>query len=340
MSSVLIIAEAGVNHNGSLELAYELIDAAAAAGADVVKFQTFKAAQLVTSKAQKAIYQQHNDPTEDDSQLSMLSKLELPLDWHNLLKKRAEDNGIIFASTGFDPDSLDFLEALQIPFFKIPSGEITNRPLLEHVAKKRREIILSTGMANLDEIEQAIHVLVEGGIQREQITVLHCNTEYPTPMVDVNLRAMLTIQSVLNVKIGYSDHTLGIEVPIAAVAMGAKVLEKHFTLDKTLPGPDHKASLEPQELKAMVSAIRNIELAISGSGQKVPSSSEQKNIAVARKSICYAEDLQPNQVISKSSLIMLRPGSGVSPMDYHEVLGKKINKHVRKGDLFDWSDIS
>jgi N,N'-diacetyllegionaminate synthase len=340
MSKVLIIAEAGVNHNGSLELAFDLIDAAASAGADIVKFQTFKAAQLVTSSAQKASYQHQNDPTEDSSQLAMLSKLELPLEWHYRLKKRAEDNGIIFASTGFDLDSIDFLESLQMPFFKIPSGEITNRPLLEHVAKKGQEIILSTGMATLEEIEQAIHVLIEGGIKRTQITVLHCNTEYPTPMADVNLRAMHTIQSDLNVKIGYSDHTLGIEVPIAAVAMGARVIEKHFTLDNAMPGPDHKASLEPLELKAMVSAIRNIELAIGGSGQKVPSASELKNKVVARKSICYAKDLNPNEIISKSHLIMLRPGSGVSPMEYQQVLGKKLNKQVNKGDLFEWSDIS
>jgi N-acetylneuraminate synthase/N,N'-diacetyllegionaminate synthase len=339
MNKVLIIAEAGVNHNGSLDLALKLVDAAAAAGADVVKFQTFKAQQLASTSAKKASYQQDNDPSEDNTQLAMLSKLELPLEWHYTLKKHAEAQGITFASTAFDIDSLNFLAELGLPFFKIPSGEITNRPLIEHIAKLGKEVILSTGMATVSEIKEAIDVLLEGGISRTQITVLHCNTEYPTPMEDVNLHAMLAIQKELNVQVGYSDHTLGIEVPIAAVAIGARVIEKHFTLDQTMTGPDHKASLEPAALKQMVQAIRNIELAISGTGEKAPSPSEIKNIAVARKSICYASDMMPNDIISEAHLIMLRPGTGVSPMEYRQLIGKKLNRPVRKGDLFDWTDI-
>ena len=261
MSNVFIIAEAGVNHNGDLAKAYELIDVAAASGADCVKFQTFKADKLVSKEAKKALYQQSNLPSKDDSQFEMLKKLELSEEWHHLLKNYAISKGILFASTGFDEESVAFLDQLGQPFFKIPSGEITNKPLIEFIAKRGKEVILSTGMATMLEIEQTIAVLEQNGLLKSEISVLHCNTEYPTPMKDVNLLAMVKMHQSLGVNIGYSDHTLGIEVPIAAVALGAKIIEKHFTLDRTLPGPDHAASLEPAELKEMVEAIRNIELA-------------------------------------------------------------------------------
>jgi N,N'-diacetyllegionaminate synthase len=339
MSKILIIAEAGVNHNGNLDIALQLVDAAADAGADVVKFQTFKAESLVSVSAKKAAYQQANDPSEDTSQLAMLKRLELPEEWHLLLKNRAEEKGIGFASTGFDKESIDFLHHIGIPFYKIPSGEITNKPLLEYVAKKGKEVILSTGMATLEEVDQAISVLMKSGLQKEQLTVLHCNTEYPTPMKDVNLLAMQTIQRELNVKIGYSDHTLGIEIPIAAAALGAVVIEKHFTLDRDMEGPDHRASLEPGELSNMIRAIRNVELAISGTGIKSPSESEKKNIEVARKSMHYVRDLKKDDVLTENDLVMLRPGSGVSPMEIDQVLGKQIRKSVSQGDQFSWKDI-
>lgn len=339
MTKVIIIAEAGVNHNGDLDKALQLIDVAAEAGADCVKFQTFKAEKLVSSSAQKAEYQKSNLPSEDNSQLAMLKKLELSEAWHHQLKTHADSKGILFASTGFDEDSVAFLDQMGQPFFKIPSGEITNKPLIEFIANRGKEIILSTGMATMKEIEDAVHLLEKQGVKKNHITVLHCNTEYPTPMKDVNLQAMLTIQDKLGVKIGYSDHTLGIEVPIAAVALGAKVIEKHFTLDRTLPGPDHTASLEPSELKAMVAAIRNIELAISGSGIKEPSPSELKNMVVARKSIHYANDLTENHLISINDLVMKRPGDGVSPMLLDDIIGKRISRLVKGGDQFSWEDI-
>jgi N,N'-diacetyllegionaminate synthase len=339
MTKIFIIAEAGVNHNGDLDKALQLIDVAADAGADCVKFQTFKAEKLVSSSAQKAAYQQSNLPSEDNSQLAMLKKLELSEAWHHQLKAHADSKGILFASTGFDEDSVAFLDQMGQPFFKIPSGEITNKPLIEYIAKLRKEIILSTGMATMNEIEDAIHLLEKQGVDKKQITVLHCNTEYPTPMKDVNLRAMLTIQENLGVKVGYSDHTLGIEVPIAAAALGAKVIEKHFTLDRTLSGPDHAASLEPSELKSMVAAIRNIELAIGGSGIKESSPSELKNMVVARKSIHYSKELTEYHVISINDLVMKRPGDGVSPMLLDEIVGKSINRSVKEGDQFSWEDI-
>lgn len=339
MTKVFIIAEAGVNHNGDLEKALQLIDVAADAGADCVKFQTFKAEKLVSSSAQKAEYQQSNLPSEDNSQLAMLKKLELSEAWHHQLKAHADSKGILFASTGFDEDSVAFLDQMGQPFFKIPSGEITNKPLIEFIANRGKEIILSTGMATMKEIEDAVHLLEKQGVDKNHITVLHCNTEYPTPMKDVNLRAMLTIQDKLGVNIGYSDHTLGIEVPIAAVALGARVIEKHFTLDRAFPGPDHAASLEPSELKAMVAAIRNIELAISGSGIKEPSPSELKNMVVARKSIHYAKELTENHLISINDLVMKRPGDGVSPMLLDDIIGKRISRLVKEGDQFSWEDI-
>jgi N,N'-diacetyllegionaminate synthase len=328
MKHVIIIAEAGVNHNGDLEKALELIDYAAAAGADYVKFQTFKADKLVNTKARKADYQIKNMQGESDTQYEMLKKLEMGDDWYTVLMDRCNKKGIHFLSTGFDVDSIDFLNKLEIPFYKIPSGELTNKPYLQHIARKGKDIILSTGMANLQEVKDAVEVIENEGIKRENIIVLHCNTEYPTPMEDVNLLAMNQMASELGVKVGYSDHTLGIEVPIAAVALGACVIEKHFTIDRTLPGPDHAASLEPDELKAMVIGIRNIEKAIGGSGIKEPSESEKKNIAIARKSIHVNKSLPKGSIIGEDDIIALRPGDGISPMHVEQVVGKELRKDV------------
>ena len=320
----VIIAEAGVNHNGDLVKALDLIDAAAAAGVDFVKFQTFKAETIVNPSAQKADYQIKNMSGESNTQFEMLKKLEMGLDWYAVLIQRCQEKGVKFLSTGFDSDSIDFLESLEIPFYKIPSGEITNKPYLQHIARKGKDIILSTGMSTISEIRAAIAVIETEGISRDRITVLHCNTEYPTPMKDVNLLAMNHIARELGVKVGYSDHTLGIEVPIAAVALGACVIEKHFTLDRNLPGPDHAASLEPDELRAMVVAIRNIEQAISGSGIKEPSESEMKNIAVARKSLHTVGKLKAGTILKAEHVCALRPGNGISPMGIDEVIGKTL----------------
>lgn len=331
----LIIAEAGVNHNGDFELAKKLVSAAAQAGADFVKFQTFKADKIVSKTAKKAEYQERNINDSDDSQYAMLKKLEMPEEWHIQLMKYANECGIKFLSTGFDNESIDFLNQLGTPLFKIPSGEITNKPYLRHIAKKRKPIILSTGMATMDNIIAAMNVLYENGISKEDIIVLHCNTEYPTPMEDVNLKAMLTIQNKLGVKIGYSDHTRGIEVPIAAVALGATIIEKHFTLDRNMVGPDHKASLEPDELKTMVQAIRNVEKAISGNGIKEPSSSEQKNIIIARKSIVAAKKIRKGEVFTEENLTQKRPGNGISPMLWDEILGQKAIKDFEPDELIE-----
>ena len=335
----IIIAEAGVNHNGDLDKAKKLVEAAESAGADYVKFQTFNADKLVSKSAKKAEYQVKNMNDGDDSQYTMLKKLEMPHEWHVELKKYAESAGIQFLSTGFDEESIDYLYELGQPFFKIPSGEITNKPYLQHIAAKGKSVILSTGMATIKEIRDALNILNENGIKRDSITVLHCNTEYPTPMEDVNLNAMLHIQKEFNVKIGYSDHTLGIEVPIAAVALGAEVIEKHFTLDRSLPGPDHAASLEPNELKDMVTAIRNIELAIGGSGIKEPSKSELPNKAIARKSIHLKEGLNKNTALELSHLIMRRPGDGISPMEVDQVIGKKLNTNLSADTKLDWTHL-
>ena len=333
---VLIIAEAGVNHNGSLEMAKALIDKAAEAGADFVKFQTFKADKLVSKSAKKAAYQVRNLNDEDDSQHSMLQKLEMPEHWHYELKEYSILKNIGFLSTGFDEDSIDFLDTLSPPFFKIPSGEITNKPFLQHIARKLKPVILSTGMAYLQEIEEALIVIETEGLTRENVTVLHCNTEYPTPMADVNLLAMNLIKNKLGVKVGYSDHTLGIEVPIGAVALGANIIEKHFTLDRNLSGPDHSASLEPAELKAMVSAIRNIELAISGSGEKEPSHSENPNRTIARKSIHLKIDVMKGEMIEENHLIMRRPGDGISPMKLDKVIGLKTKQFIAANTKLEW----
>lgn len=334
---VVIIAEAGVNHNGDLGKALLLVDAAADAGADYVKFQTFKADKIVNLNAQKADYQKKNTQSEEDTQYGMLKKLEIAEDWYPLLIQRCLQKGINFLSTGFDADSIDFLNDLEIPFYKIPSGEITNKSYLQHIARKGKDIILSTGMANLQEVKDAIEVIEAEGITRGMITVLHCNTEYPTPMQDVNLLAMHHIARELQVKIGYSDHTLGIEVPIGAVALGAVVIEKHFTIDRTLPGPDHVASLEPDELKAMVRGIRNLELAISGSGIKAPSESEKKNISIARKSLYVKQNLKKGHIINSEDIIALRPAYGISPMEINNVIGKTLVQDVMSGESLQWN---
>jgi len=338
-AKVLIIAEAGVNHNGSLELAKKLIDVAADAGADYVKFQTFKADKLVSRTAKKAEYQEKNTNGGDDSQYNMLKKLELTDSMHHELIEYCACKNIKFMSSGFDEESIDYLDSLGINIFKIPSGEITNKPYLQHIARKGKNIILSTGMSNLDEIGAAITVLINEGLKKEQSTILHCNTEYPTPMKDVNLLAMNTIRDTFDVKVGYSDHTCGIEVPIAAVALGAKVIEKHFTLDRNLPGPDHKASLELVELKAMVSAIRNIEIAISGNGEKIPSKSEVKNRDVARKSLHAAHHIACGKQLSLDDLVIIRPGNGISPMLIEEVIGKFAKFDIVENSILRWEDL-
>jgi N,N'-diacetyllegionaminate synthase len=337
-NKVIIIAEAGVNHNGNFENAKKLILSAANAGADYVKFQTFKADKLVSKDAQKAEYQKANLKDHGDTQYEMLQKLEMPEAWHYELIKYANDCDIKFLSTGFDEDSIDFLDSLKIELFKVPSGEITNKPYLEHIAKKGKPIVISTGMSNLQEIKDAVDVLQAHKIAKNQITILHCNTEYPTPMQDVNLFAMKTIQNELGLQVGYSDHTLGIEVPIAAVALGAVLIEKHFTLDRNMVGPDHLASLTPEELKQMVNSIRNIELAISGNGVKEASKSEKKNIPIVRKSLHYNTDLLKGDIIEKKHFSILRPGSGISPMMYEEVIGKKLLINVFKNDLIKKTD--
>ena len=337
---VIIIAEAGVNHNGDFENAKKLILAAANAGADYVKFQTFKADKLVSKYAQKAEYQKANLKEEGDSQYDMLKKLEMSEAWHYDLIKYANDCGIKFLSTGFDEDSIDFLDSLNIDLFKVPSGEITNKPYLEHIAKKGKPIVISTGMSNLQEIKDAVEVINNHQIDKNKITILHCNTEYPTPMQDVNLLAMKTIQKELGVKVGYSDHTLGIEVPIAAVALGAVLIEKHFTLDRNMVGPDHLASLTTDELKQMVTSIRNIELAISGNGVKEASESEKKNIDISRKSIHLRNDLSSGHKIELHDLIMKRPGNGISPMQVDKMIGKKILSDLKKDHKLNLKDIS
>jgi N-acetylneuraminate synthase/N,N'-diacetyllegionaminate synthase len=339
MGKTLIIAEAGVNHNGSIDIAKKLIEVAAEAGVDFVKFQTFKADKLVTRSAQKAIYQKANDGSETDTQYEMLKNLELSEENHFHLKEFSERLGIHFFSTAFDEYSQDFLDQLNMTLYKIPSGEITNLPYLRKVAQKKKPTILSTGMATLGEIESAITVLVTNGLHRGDLTILHCNTEYPTPFVDVNLKAMQTLQQAFGVNVGYSDHTMGIEVPIAAVALGATVIEKHFTLDRSMKGPDHAASLEPNELKAMVIAIRNIELAMSGDGQKKPSPSEWKNRDVARKSIHIKHDLSSGHILTSEDMIMKRPGTGISPMESDLILGKKLNQDLVADTLLLYSHL-
>ncbi len=325
MSYTYIIAEAGVNHNGDIQLAQQMIDVAREAGCDAVKFQTFKAESLVTKTAQKAAYQKKNTANED-SQYSMLKALELDETAHEILVKQCQKSSIDFLSSAFDLEAIDYLKQMNMPFFKVPSGEITNRPYLEKVAQSGKPVILSTGMSNLAEVEAAIAVMSEAGLQKEDLTVLHCNTEYPTPFKDVNLLAMNQMARDFGVKVGYSDHTPGIEVAIAAVALGAVVIEKHFTLDKTMSGPDHRASLEPEELKAMVAGIRNVEFALQGSGVKEPSASEAKNIVIARKSIVASKIIRKGDVIKEHMITAKRPASGISPMRWYEVVGATADR--------------
>lgn len=332
MNQVFIIAEAGVNHNGDLKLAKKLIDVAVEAGADAVKFQTFKTELCVSKGAKKAEYQVENTGNAEETQFDMVKKLELTNQNHYELINYCRTKNIMFLSTPFDHDSIKLLNDLGLEIFKIPSGEITNLPYLRHIGSLNKKVILSTGMANLGEIESALDILSLAGTKKENITVLHANTEYPTPIEDVNLKAMVTIGNAFGVKFGYSDHTLGIEVPVAAVALGANVIEKHFTLDKNMEGPDHKASLEPDELKTMICAIRNIAKAL-GDGIKKPSKSELKNIQVARKSIVASRDVKIGEILDENNLAVKRPGNGISPMRWDEIIGMAAKKDYKEDEL-------
>ena len=329
----LIIAEAGVNHNGDPALAKKLIDVAAEAGADLVKFQTFSADRLVTRTAAKADYQNRTTDSKE-SQHEMLRRLELTTEMHKELIAHCAARGIGFFSTGFDIESVDLLVGLGQDRFKIPSGEITNLPYLRHIGRMGKPVILSTGMAEMEEIQAAIDALEEAGTPRTNVTVLHCTTEYPTPMGEVNLRAMLSIQNAFGVEVGYSDHTRGIEVAIAAVALGATVIEKHFTLDRNLPGPDHKASLEPEELKAMVAAIRNIEIAL-GDGIKRLTPSEAGNRPIARKSLVASRGIRKGEVFSVENIATKRPGTGISPMRWDAVIDLRAPRDFSQDELIE-----
>ena len=334
MKHTIIIAEAGVNHNGYMVLAKRLIEEAKSAGADYVKFQTARSPESVTSKfAQMADYQKKN-VKKDESQLEMIRNLTLPLSAFSALKDHCDKTGIKFMSTPFDLESVDALMKVGMDYIKVPSGEITNLPYLRKVAQQGLPVIMSTGMCELDEVKAALDILYTNGLNPGKVSLLHCNTEYPTPFEDVNLKAMLTLKNEFGVKVGYSDHTKGIEVPIAAVAMGAEIIEKHFTLDRTMPGPDHVASLEPNELKAMVDAIRNIEKAV-GEGNKTVSSSERKNIAIARRSIVAAKDIKKGDLLSEDNLTIKRPGNGVSPMRWDEVLGTYAIRDFKEDELIE-----
>ena len=330
-NKVFIIAEAGVNHNGSIDIAKKLIDAAVASGADAVKFQTFKAENLATKNAEKATYQK-NLTNQKESQFDMLKKLELSKEMHTELINYSKIKDIKFLSSPFDFESIELLKDLGLKIFKIPSGEITNLPYLRHIGKLNKKIILSTGMSNIDEVKTALDILINSGTKKTNIIVLHANTEYPTPMEDVNLKAMLTIGKELEINFGYSDHTLGIEVDIAAVAMGAKCIEKHFTLSCNMKGPDHKASLEPDQLKEMVKAIRNIERAL-GSNIKKPSKSELPNIQIARKSIVAKTKIKKGDILRENNITVKRPGGGISPMKWDNVLGTKATKDYNEDEL-------
>lgn len=331
----LIIAEAGVNHNGSIELAKQLVEKAVEAGVDYIKFQTFKASKLVTKAAKQAEYQQRNIGGQENSQYQMLKKLELTPEEHEVLIDYCHQLGIKFFSTAFDFDSIEYLHSLDLGLWKIPSGEVTNYPFLKRIAAYNEKTILSTGMCDMEDVRAAVNALYKNGLSKENLILLHCNTEYPTPFEDVNLKAMDALRKEFDVEVGYSDHTKGIEVPIAAVALGATVIEKHFTLDRNMEGPDHKASLEPDELKAMVSAIRNIEQAVGGDGTKHVSESERKNIAIARKSIVAACDIKAGEVFTEQNLTVKRPGSGISPMCWEEVLGMKAKRNFAEDELIE-----
>jgi N,N'-diacetyllegionaminate synthase len=330
-SEVFIIAEAGVNHNGSLDIAYQLIDAAVQSGADAVKFQTFKADNLVSKNARKAEYQKKIIGNKE-TQYQMLKKLELDYSVHQSLVDYCQKAGIVFMSTPFDLESIEFLDSLRMQIFKIPSGEITNLPYLRKIGILNKKVILSTGMAELSEVGDAMNVLTESGTRKENIIILHATTEYPCPMDEVNLKAMQTLESAFGVGVGYSDHTMGIEVAIAAVALGASVIEKHFTLDRNMEGPDHKASLEPDELKSLVSAVRNIEKAL-GDGIKKPSKSEEENKSVARKSIIAIQSIKKGDMFSEKNIGVKRPGTGITPMRWDEIIGQIADKDYQEDDL-------
>ncbi|WP_417090156.1 N-acetylneuraminate synthase, partial [Eubacterium maltosivorans] len=318
--------------NGSLKLAKEMVIKARESGADAIKFQTFKSERVVSSLAKKAAYQIKNTGSADESQLEMVKKLELSFDDFRELQAFSKEKDIQFLSTPFDLESIDFLNQLEMPFWKLPSGEVTNYPYLVKIAQTHKGIVMSTGMCTLDEISESLSVLRTNGAGK--IVLLHCNTEYPTPMEDVNLKAMSTLKKTFDTPIGYSDHTKGIEVPIAAVAMGATIIEKHFTLDRNMEGPDHKASLEPSELKAMVQAIRNIEKAI-GTGKKKPSVSEVKNIVIARKSIVANQPIKKGEIFTEQNITTKRPGTGISPMKWRQVLGQKATRDFTKDELIE-----
>ncbi|MFA4853071.1 MAG: N-acetylneuraminate synthase [Bacteroidales bacterium] len=337
MVKTFIIAEAGVNHNGDINLAKKLIDIASAAGADAIKFQTFKANKNISKNAPKADYQIKNTSAKE-TQYEMIKSLELSEKAHLTLFQYCRKKNIQFLSTPFDHESINFLNSLGLEIFKIPSGEIVNLPYLRHIGKLKKKVILSTGMSTIGEIEDALNILISSGTAKKDITVLHANTEYPSPFKDVNLLAMQTIANTFKVNVGYSDHTLGIEIPIAAVALGATIIEKHFTLDRNMKGPDHKASLEPHELKEMIRCIRNIEIAL-GDGIKVPSQSEKKNILIARKSIHYSISLRKGHLINENDIIMKRPGSGVSPKHIDIIINRKLIRDVNQDEMFSWEDI-
>jgi N,N'-diacetyllegionaminate synthase len=329
--SVFIIAEAGVNHNGSIELAYKLIDVAFKSGANAIKFQTFKSKNLVVKNSKKAKYQIQTTNLIE-SQFDMLKKLELDIDDHKKLINYCKKKGIIFISSPFDHESIDLLNELKLRIFKIPSGEINNLPYLRHIGSLDKEVILSTGMSTLMEIEVAFNILINAGTSKNNITILHANTMYPTPMEDVNLRAMLTIKNKFDVAVGYSDHTLGIEIDIAAAALGASIIEKHFTLDKKMNGPDHQASLEPNELKSMIDAIRNIEKAM-GDGVKILTRSEKPNIGIARKSIVAKTEIKKGDIFSVKNLTTKRPGIGISPMKWDSIIGSVAKRDYNLDDI-------
>lgn len=331
MNNIFIIAEAGVNHNGDIEIAKKLVDVAALAGADAVKFQTFRAEALVCRNAQKADYQM-TTTEQSESQFDMLKKLELTSDMHKQLMDYCAQKGIMFLSTPFDIDSIHYLVGCGMNILKVPSGEITNYPYLRAVGQTGKKVILSSGMSTLEEVREAVNVLRNFG--SKDITVLHCNTEYPTPYKDVNLQAMVTIRDELGVAVGYSDHTQGIEVPIAAAALGATVIEKHFTLDRNMEGPDHRASLEPQELEAMVRAVRNIEQAL-GDGRKEPSASEKKNMDVVRKSIVARCGIKTGERLTEENLTTKRPGTGINPMSWEQVVGKMAVRDFNEDELIE-----
>ena len=333
MSKVFIIAEAGVNHNGSVEIAKKMIDAAVKAGVDAIKFQTFIPQAIVSRRAPKSEYQRKTTHKEE-SQLAMLKKLALDADAHRKLLAYCKKRGIQFLSTPFDLQSIDLLNNFGLEIFKIPSGEITNLPYLKKIGSLKKKIIMSTGMADMKEISKAMKIIVEAGTAKKNITLLHCNTEYPTPMNDVNLRAMITMKNAFDVKVGYSDHTLGIEVPVAAVALGAKVIEKHFTLSRKMAGPDHKASLEPKELKAMVTAIRNVEIAL-GNGIKQPSPSELENRNIVRKSIVALRNIKKGDHFTEKNITTKRPATGISPFKWDSVIGRTAKRDFVEDELIE-----